>query len=113
TTVDSTTGGLHPFPVCIGAVDPGRTFGTEEQKQRFLPKPGSGERLSGFALTEPCAGSDLTALRTTAVLDGDDYVVNGEKLFITNVIPGRTAAVVLLIDKKPAVLVVDLPEQEN
>ncbi|MFO0928232.1 MAG: acyl-CoA dehydrogenase family protein [Gemmataceae bacterium] len=73
----------------------------------------SGERLSGFALTEPAAGSDLTALRTTARLDGDDYVVNGEKLFITNVIPGRTAAVVVLIDKKPAVLIVDLPDREN
>src|SRR5262249_35230001 len=73
----------------------------------------TGQRLSGFALTEPAAGSDLTALRTTAHLDGDDYVINGEKLFITNVIPGRTAAVVVLIDKKPAVLVVDLPERET
>src|SRR5262249_47036659 len=79
----------------------------------FLPKLASGERLSGFALTEPCAGSDLTALKTTAVLEGDEYVVNGEKLFITNAIPGRTVGLVVLIDKKPAVLVVDLPEEEN
>src|SRR5205807_8440813 len=43
----------------------------------------------------------------------DDYVLNGEKLFITNVVPGRTAAVVVLIDGKPAVLVVDLPKEEN
>lgn len=112
-TVDSMIAGLASVHGCIGAVDPVRTFGTEEQKQRFLPRLGSGERLSGFALTEPAAGSDLTALRTTAVLDGDDYVVNGEKLFITNVIPGRTAAVVVLIDKKPAVLIVDLPSEEN
>jgi alkylation response protein AidB-like acyl-CoA dehydrogenase len=112
-TLDSMVAGLSSVHGCIGAVDPVRTFGTAEQKARFLPRLASGERLSGFALTEPCAGSDLTALRTTAVLDGDDYVVNGDKLFITNVIPGRTAALVCLIDRKPAVLVVDLPDQEN
>ena len=72
-----------------------------------------GKRLSAFALTEPCAGTDLTALRTTAMLDGDDYVVTGEKLFITNVFPGRTIGLVCLIDGKPAVLVVDLPETKT
>jgi alkylation response protein AidB-like acyl-CoA dehydrogenase len=112
-TQDSMVAGLASVHGCIGAVDPVRTFGNPEQKQKFLPRLASGERLSGFALTEPGAGSDLTALKTTAVLDGDSYVVNGEKLFITNVIPGRTAGVVLLIDGKPAVLIVDLPEQEN
>jgi acyl-CoA dehydrogenase len=112
-TEDAMIAGLASIHGCIGAVDPLRTFGNAEQKQRFLPKLASGERLSGFALTEPAAGSDLTALRTTATLDGDDYVVNGEKLFITNVVPGRTAAVVVLIDKKPAVLIVDLPDKEN
>jgi acyl-CoA dehydrogenase len=112
-TQDSMVAGLASVHGCIGAVDPVRTFGNPEQKQRFLPKLASGERLSGFALTEPGAGSDLTALRTTATLDGDDYVINGEKLFITNVIPGRTAGVVLQIDGKPAVMIVDLPEQEN
>ncbi len=110
---DAMIAGMASIHGCIGAVDPVRTFGTPEQKQRFLPKLASGERLSGFALTEPCAGSDLTALRTTATLDGDDYVINGEKLFITNVVPGRTAGVVVLIDGKPAVLVVDLPDQES
>src|SRR2546421_6961772 len=112
-TQDAMVAGMASIHGCIGAVDPVRTFGNSDQKERFLPRLASGERLSGFALTEPGAGSDLTALRTTAVLDGDDYVVNGEKLFITNVIPGRTAAVVVLIDKKPAVLVVDLPPTEN
>src|SRR5262249_52624500 len=112
-TIDPMVAGMASIHGCIGAVDPVRTFGTPEQKARFLPKLASGERLSGFALTEPGAGSDLTALRTTAVLHGGDYVVNGEKLFITNVIPGRTAGLVCLIDKKPAVLVVDLPDQEN
>src|SRR3954471_8940636 len=112
-TYDAMVAGMASIHGCIGAVDPVRTFGTAEQKERFLPRLASGEALSGFALTEPAAGSDLTALRTTAVLDGDDYVINGEKLFITNVIPGRTAAVVVLIDKKPAVLIVDLPATET
>jgi alkylation response protein AidB-like acyl-CoA dehydrogenase len=112
-TVDPTIAGLASVHGCIGAVDPVRTFGTPEQKQRFLPGLADGSRLSAFALTEPCAGSDLTALRTTARLDGDHYVVNGEKLFITNVVPGRTIGLVCLVDEKPAVLIVELPPQEN
>ncbi len=111
--VDPTVAGLASVHGCIGAVDPVRTFGTAEQKQRFLPGLANGERLSAFALTEPCAGSDLTALRTTAKLAGDEYVVNGEKLFITNVVPGRTIGLVCLIDDKPAVLIVELPREEN
>jgi alkylation response protein AidB-like acyl-CoA dehydrogenase len=98
---------------CIGAVDPVRTFGTPEQKSRFLPRHASGQSLSAFALTEPCAGSDLTALRTTAVAAGDDYEVTGEKLFITNALPGRTIGLVVVLDGKPAVLIADLPPQEN
>ena len=111
--VDATVAGLASVHGCIGAVDPVRTFGSPEQKERFLPDLGSGKRLSAFALTEPCAGSDLTALRTTATLDGNDFVVNGEKLFITNVVPGRTVGLVCLIDKRPSVLIVDLPKEEN
>jgi alkylation response protein AidB-like acyl-CoA dehydrogenase len=110
---DATVSGLASVHGCIGAVDPLRTFGSEEQKQRFLPDLASGKRLSAFALTEPCAGSDLTALRTSARLEGSNYLVNGEKLFITNVLPGRTIGLVCLIDKKPAVLIVDLPKVEN
>ncbi len=110
---DPTVAGLASVHGCIGAVDPLQTFGSEEQKRRWLPKLASGERLSAFALTEPGAGSDLTALRTTARLQGDQYIVNGEKLFITNVVPGRTVGLVCLIDGKPAVLIVDLPPQEN
>ncbi len=111
--VEGTVAGLASVHGCIGAVDPVRTFGSPEQKQHYLPKLASGERLSAFALTEPCAGSDLTNLRTTAVLDGDEYVVNGEKLFITNVVPGRTIGLVCLIENRPAVLIVDLPDAEN
>ena len=112
-TIDPTVAGLASVHGCIGAVDPVRAFGTPEQKERILPVLASGRRLSGFALTEPNAGSDLTALRTRAVLDGDDYVVNGEKLFITNAVPGRTIGLVCLIAGKPSVLIADLPEFED
>jgi len=58
--------------------------GTEEQKRAWLPRLASGELIASFALTEPDAGSDAASLRTTAVRDGDDYVVNGTKRYITN-----------------------------
>ncbi|WP_417745269.1 acyl-CoA dehydrogenase family protein [Rosistilla oblonga] len=112
-TIEPTVAGLASVHGCIGAVDPLRTFGDPTQKKRFLPGLADGSRLSAFALTEPGAGSDLTALRTTAVLDGDAYVVNGEKLFITNAIPGRTIGLVCRIDDQPAVLIAELPQQED
>ena len=112
-TVEPTIAGLASVHGCIGAVDPLRTFGSPEQKEQHLPKLARGERVSAFALTEPCAGSDLTALRTKAELVGDSYVVNGEKLFITNAVPGRTIGLVCNIEGKPAVLIVDLPLQED
>ena len=59
-------------------------YGTEAQKNEWLPKLASGEVIASFALTEPGAGSDAASLRTTAIRDGDDYVVNGTKRFITN-----------------------------
>jgi acyl-CoA dehydrogenase len=58
--------------------------GTEEQKQRYLPRLASGEIIGSFALTEPNAGSDAASLQTTAIRDGDYYVLNGAKRFITN-----------------------------
>src|SRR5919205_2591935 len=58
--------------------------GTEEQKRRFLPRLASGEWLAAYALTQPGSGSDNAAVRTTATRDGDDYVLNGGKRFITN-----------------------------
>ena len=64
--------------------DPLLKFGTEEQKQKFLKPLASGSQLGCFALTEPGAGSDPAGMLTTAVRDGDDYVLNGNKLFITN-----------------------------
>lgn len=111
--VSSMVSGLASVHGCIGAVDPVRTFGSEEQKKRLLPKLASGEALSGFALTEPGAGSDLTALRTVFEDKGDHLVINGEKLFITNACEGRTLGVVGLMDGKPAVVIADLPKQQT
>jgi alkylation response protein AidB-like acyl-CoA dehydrogenase len=59
-------------------------LGTEEQKQRWLPAMASGEKICAIAMTEPGGGSDLAALKTTAVRDGDEWVINGSKTFITN-----------------------------
>jgi len=61
-----------------------RLFGTEEQKQKFLPPLVGGEAIMGCAITEPDAGSDVTGAITSAVRDGDEWVINGSKMFITN-----------------------------
>ncbi len=64
--------------------DPILTYGTEEQKQKFLVPLAKGEKLGAFALTEPGAGTDAQGAQTKAVLDGDEWVLNGSKCFITN-----------------------------
>ncbi len=64
--------------------DPILTYGTEEQKQKYLVPLAKGEKLGAFALTEPGAGTDAQGMQTKAVLDGDEYVLNGSKIFITN-----------------------------
>ncbi len=69
-------------------------FGTEDQKRRFLPKMACGEWIGGFALTEPQAGSDASALKTRARLDGDHYVIDGSKQFITS---GKNGNVVIVL----------------
>jgi len=68
-------------------------FGTPEQQQRFLPSMASGEWIGGFALTEPQAGSDASALKTRARRDGDHYIINGAKQFITS---GRNGNVIIV-----------------
>jgi acyl-CoA dehydrogenase len=69
-------------------------YGTEAQKQRWLPRMASGELIGAIAMTEPGAGSDLKGIRTRAVLEGGDYVVNGSKTFITN---GSIATLLMLV----------------
>jgi acyl-CoA dehydrogenase len=70
--------------------------GTEEQKRRFLPRMASGELIGAIGMTEPAAGSDLQGLKTRAVRDGDSYIVNGSKIFITN---GYLAELIALVVK--------------
>ena len=72
--------------------------GTPEQKQRYLPRFASGEIRGGLALTEPGCGTDLQAIRTSAVRDGDDYVINGTKTWISNGIYGSAFAVLVKTD---------------
>ncbi|HYU31302.1 MAG TPA: acyl-CoA dehydrogenase [Thermoanaerobaculia bacterium] len=78
--------------------DPLLKFGTEEQKQEFLTPLAAGQKLGCFALTEPGAGSDPSGLRSTARCDGDDYVLNGNKVFITNGTDADVALVFASID---------------
>ena len=75
-------------------VDPILNFGTEEQKQKYLPRLCGGDWLGAFGLTEPGAGTDAQGCQTKAVLDGDEWVLNGSKCFITN---GKEADVYIVI----------------
>jgi short/branched chain acyl-CoA dehydrogenase len=81
--VDSSVAITLEAGVSLGAM-PLYRFGTDEQKQRWLPELAAGTKLGAFGLTEPGGGSDAGATRTTARLDGDEWVINGSKAFITN-----------------------------
>ena len=75
------------------------TYGTDELKQRFLPKMAEGAIRGGLALTEPGGGSDMQNLQTSAVKDGEEYVINGNKMFISNGASGNAFAVLARTDK--------------
>ena len=75
-------------------VDPIMTYGTEEQKKKYIPDLASGKKIGAFGLTEPGAGTDAQGVQTKAVLDGDEWVLNGSKCFITN---GKYADVYIII----------------
>lgn len=85
--------GFNVHDICAGYLI---NFGTEQQKQQWLPKMASGEVISAVAMTEPDTGSDLQAVKTRAVLDGDDYVINGSKTFISN---GTNSDIIVVIAK--------------
>lgn len=71
-------------------------YGSEEQKCKWLPKMASGEYVSAIAMTEPDTGSDLQSIRTTAIADGNDYVINGQKMFISN---GQLCDIIIVVAK--------------
>ncbi len=82
---------LATFPILL--------FGTDEQKKKYLPAIATGEHLAAFALTEPEAGSDAGSTRTTAVADGEDFVINGRKCFITNGGVADVCTVIAMTDR--------------
>lgn len=82
--------------LCADAIN---KFGSEEQKQKYLTPLASGETLGAFALTEPDAGTDASGQKTVAVKDGDDYILNGSKIFITNGKYADTYIVFAMTDK--------------
>ncbi|PKA45403.1 acyl-CoA dehydrogenase [Rhizobium sullae] len=92
----STIMSVHSSVGCV----PILKFGSEEQKQRFLPRLASGEWIGGFALTEPQAGSDASNLRSRARRDGDHYVLDGAKQFITSGKNGQIIIVFAVTDPK-------------
>ena len=81
--VSATVGVILSVHTSVGT-NPILYFGTEEQKRKYVPKLARGEYLGAFCLTEPGSGSDAASLKTTAIRDGDHYVLNGSKVFITN-----------------------------
>ncbi len=91
--VCGTTGVIVSAPTSL-CVDPILTFGTPEQKEKYVPDLASGKKLGAFGLTEPMAGTDAQGQQTKAVLDGDEWVLNGSKCFITN---GKEADVYIVI----------------
>ena len=91
------TGIVNSHLIMAAAVE---RFGTEDQKTKWLPKFASGEIRGGLALTEPNAGTDLQAIRTVATRDGDDYVINGTKTWISNGINGECFALLVKTDPK-------------
>lgn len=76
-----------------------KSFGTEDQKKQWLPKMVSGEAIGSLGMTEPHAGSDLKAIKTRAVRDGDDFVISGQKVFISN---GQLCDLIVLATKTDA-----------
>ena len=108
---------VHNF---LGPVTPILDFGTEEQKEYYLPKMAKGELLGSFALTEPGVGADPSRLSMTARLDGDQYVINGVKWPITNVIYGGVCVLIVKLEghdlppgRDSGMIIFEVPKQDS
>jgi alkylation response protein AidB-like acyl-CoA dehydrogenase len=102
----SLSGVLNTHTICANLI---YRFGTEEQQARWLPSMATGERRAAFSLSEPDAGSDSQAIRCKAVPDGDEYVINGTKMWVTN---GERAGLVALAAKTPEGITCFIVEKE-
>jgi alkylation response protein AidB-like acyl-CoA dehydrogenase len=111
--VDPWVAGMISVQACIGPVGVLEAYGSPEQKERLLRPLAAGQRLGAFAVTEPGTSTDWSAIRTVARRQGDWLLVSGEKLFITNAGPGRTACTMCLIDGRHEMVLIELPERED
>lgn len=111
--LDQPVGVLGSMQAGLGPVTTLTAHGTEEQKRRLLPLLAEGTRLGAFATTEPGTSSDLRAIATDALRDGDRLLLTGEKLLITNAAPGRLASVLCRVDGELRMLMVELPEEDE
>jgi butyryl-CoA dehydrogenase len=104
----SIAGHISVNNLCAGAI---YEFGTEEQRMKYLPELITGSAVGSFAFTEAATGSDPSAIRTTAVIDGDEWIINGEKLFITNsTIPGYVGVSCKDIEKEGHITTIIVPK---
>jgi alkylation response protein AidB-like acyl-CoA dehydrogenase len=102
----SLSGVLNTHMICSNLI---KRFGTEDQKQRWLPRMAAGEIRGAFSLSEPDAGSDTKALRCKATPDGDEYIIDGTKMWVTN---GQRAAIVALAARTPEGITCFIVEKE-
>lgn len=112
-TADPWVSVLGSVQAALGPVTTLNLFADETQRRRLLPPLARGDRLGAFAMTEPQTSSDLGAMRTEATRVGDELLLTGEKLLITNAVPGNTATVLCRVDGDLRVLMVELPDVED
>lgn len=112
-TIAKPVAGLASIHHTIGTLRAVDSFGTPDQRRRFLPRLTSGEALSAMGMTEPAAGSDLSAIRTTAVRQGEFLVISGEKCFITSLAHGRIATLIARESDRLIAAILPIPAHDS